>query len=140
MTLRRSKPQPAEVNLTPLIDVVFLLLIFFMVSTTFTKETQLAIQLPEAEGKPPSGIRNVVEITITEAGEFAINSQLLSDNKRATLQEVLKDLSQGDSETPIIISGDANAPYQAIITAMDVAKIMGFTKIQLTTQQLKTGT
>ena len=94
MKFRRTTREPLSVNLTPLIDVVFLLLIFFMVSTTFTRETQLSIDLPEAEGQARQSIEEEIEILIDEAGSYRVNGQGLVDSehvfaKRAAIAAVI---------------------------------------------------
>ena len=137
MKFKRSQRPRPEVNLTPLIDVVFLLLIFFMVSTTFTKETQLAINLPEATGNPPAANQGPIKVVISYKGEIAINGQLLSDNRRETFREALVTLSNGDVSAPMIIAADAEVPYQMVIKIMDIARQVGFAKFQMATQELK---
>lgn len=123
-----------EVNLTPLIDVVFLLLIFFMVSTSFTKQSQIAIRLPEAastaiiEENPQR-----IEIMITETGTFLVNGRELINNRPETLRNALQKVSAGGDKMPMTISADANARHQHVVTAMDVAGRLGFTQISIAT-------
>jgi len=130
---RRSRSD-VEVNLTPLIDVVFLLLIFFMVSTTFTKESQLSIDLPEASGEPISRSEKTLEISITRSGEFAINEVALVNNQLKTLISALQKVSAGDSTLPLIITADSATPHQAVVTAMDAAGQLGFSHLSITTK------
>ncbi|MCK2169484.1 biopolymer transporter ExbD, partial [Thalassospira xiamenensis] len=89
MKFPRPRQEEISVNLTPLIDVVFLLLIFFMVSTTFTRETQLSLTLPEAQGTPPEQAPQAVEILVSSAGEYVINGEKLIDNSDAGLRSAL---------------------------------------------------
>lgn len=123
-----------EVNLTSLIDVVFLLLIFFMVSTSFTKQSQIAIRLPEAastaiiEENPQR-----IEIMITETGTFLVNGRELINNRPETLRNALQKVSAGGDKMPMTISADANARHQHVVTAMDVAGRLGFTQISIAT-------
>ena len=129
----RSRPQP-EVNLTSLIDVVFLLLIFFMVSTSFVKESQISIRLPESDTapvaeQPPERI----DIMITETGIFLINGRELINNRPETIRNGLTRVSGGDTTLPLTISADANAPHQFVVTAMDVAGRMGFEQLNIAT-------
>lgn len=137
ITRNSEKNKDAEVNLTPLIDVVFLLLIFFMVSTTFTKETRIGIQLPESEGNPQQEEVQFAELAITENGTYILNGQTLSDSSAETLRKVLsqevKDKGYNQN-TPLVLSADQNARHQAVITAMDVAGKIGFQSINLLTQ------
>lgn len=129
----QSRPEP-DVNLTPLIDVVFLLLIFFMVSTSFVKQSQITIRLPEAEStamaeQPPDQI----DIMITEQGTYLVNGRELINNRPETIRNALQRVSAGDSSLPLTISADANARHQHVVTAMDVAGRLGFVRISIAT-------
>ena len=105
MKFRRQRRDEVSINLTPLIDVVFLLLIFFMVSTTFTRETQLSIDLPEAEGDVKQSSDQEIEILIDEAGGYRVNGQGLVDARMRTLQAAIYKISAGDTTLPMIITG-----------------------------------
>ncbi|MCB1847627.1 MAG: biopolymer transporter ExbD [Halieaceae bacterium] len=135
MKFRRQRREEVGINLTPLIDVVFLLLIFFMVSTTFTRETQLNIDLPEAEGKLADPSPNQIEILIDEQGGYRVNGQGLVDNRARTLQAAIYKLSAGDTTLPMIITADAQAAHQYVVRAMDAAGQMGFVHLSITTRQ-----
>jgi len=133
---RRARTE-VEVNLTALIDVVFLLLIFFMVSTTFTKETHLTIDLPEAAGTPTQVVKEQVDITINRAGEYAVNDTALLNTRMESLKNAVIDVSKGDNTLPLVITADAATPHQAVVTAMDVAGQLGFTHLSITTRNAK---
>ncbi len=135
MKFPRPRQEEISVNLTPLIDVVFLLLIFFMVSTTFTRETQLSLTLPEAQGMPPESTPEAVEILVSPLGEYLINGEKLTDNSEAGLRSALLRLGQEKASLPMIITADANASYQAVVRVMDVAGQLGFDKLSLTTRE-----
>ena len=124
-------------NLTPLIDVVFLLLIFFMVSTTFTKDPQLSIDLPEASGAPGKLAERTLEISITRSGEFAINEVALINNQLKTLMNALQKVSEGDNTLPLIITADSATPHQSVVTAMDAAGQLGFSHLRITTKNFR---
>ncbi len=129
----RPRTQP-EVNLTSLIDVVLLLLIFFMVSTSFIKQSQIAIRLPEADStsivqEPPERI----DIMITENGTYLINSRELINNRADTIRNALQKVAAGNNTLPLTISADANAKHQHVVTAMDVAGRLGFKQISIAT-------
>jgi biopolymer transport protein ExbD len=129
----QSRPEP-DVNLTPLIDVVFLLLIFFMVSTSFVKQSQITIRLPEAEStavveEPPEQI----DIMITEQGTYLVNGRELINNRPETIRNALQRVSAGNTSLPLTISADANARHQHVVTAMDVAGRLGFVRISIAT-------
>lgn len=129
----RQRSQP-EVNLTSLIDVVLLLLIFFMVSTSFVKQSQISIQLPEAESAPASEEPPArIDIMITEAGTFLINGREVINSRPETVRNALRKVSGGNSDLPLTISADANAKHQFVVTAMDVAGRLGFTQINIAT-------
>lgn len=141
MNFRRQRQEEASVNLTPLIDVVFLLLIFFMVSTTFTRETQLKLDLPEAVSGEQVEDRDIqqIELTISATGDIAINDRTLVAPGFETLKTALQRESAGDLSLPLIITADAQTPHQSVIMAMDAAGQLGFTRLRLTTMQAEAG-
>jgi len=134
--LQKRGHHEASVELTPLIDVVFLLLIFFMVSTTFIRETQLKIELPEAAGELQEIEKDVIEITVDRLGDYAVNDRLLVNNDLRTLVRALEEvLAERPPTTRVIITADANATHQAVVRAMDAAGKVGLTHLSITTQQ-----
>jgi biopolymer transport protein ExbD len=137
---QRQRREEVNVNLTPLIDVVFLLLIFFMVSTTFTKETHLEVDLPEAaEATQLEEQPQTVDIIISPEGTFSVNGQPLINTQAETLRiailKVLGDQASLEQKPPLIVTADAKTPHQFVVTAMDVAGQLGFDKLSITTQQ-----
>ncbi len=122
------------VNLTPLIDVVFLLLIFFMVSTTFTKESRLNLELPSAQGDIAPQETKVLEVVIDAQGRYRLNEHALVDHTVQGLMAGMREIAGDDTELPVIITADAKSPHQSVITAMDAAGRLGFAKLSLTTQ------
>lgn len=135
MKFPRQKQEEVNVNLTPLIDVVFLLLIFFMVSTTFTKETHLEVDLPEARGDASVTEEQIIEILITDQGNYSVNGKPLVNTQAETLRLALKKTAGDSREMPLIITADANTPHQAVVTAMDVSGRLGFEKLSITTRE-----
>ena len=131
MKFRRQSREPLSVNLTPLIDIVFLLLIFFMVSTTFTRETQLSVDLPEATGSMREEVEQQIEILIDESGDYRVNGRPLVDNRARTLQAALYEESEGDTTLPMVISADAQSAHEDVVRAMDAAGQMGFTRLTI---------
>lgn len=118
--------------MTSLIDVVLLLLIFFMVSTSFVKQSQISIRLPEAENAAiVEEVPEQVDIMITEQGTFLVNGRELINNRPETIRNALQKVSGGDTSLPLTISADANARHQYVVTAMDVAGKLGFIKISI---------
>ncbi|WP_313512941.1 biopolymer transporter ExbD [Pseudomonas sp.] len=132
---RRRARENVEINLASLIDVVFILLLFFVVTTTFTRETNLKVDLPEAvsgEQTTPSELKQM-EILIDAAGSYALNGQALLKNDLDGLMTALQKESGGDNSLPLSISADGKTPHQAVITAMDAAGKLGFSHLRLTT-------
>ena len=129
----RQRTQP-EVNLTSLIDVVLLLLVFFMVSTSFVKQSQIAIRLPEAESMAiVEEVPLQIDITITESGTYLVNGRELINNRAETIRNALQKTSGNNNTLPLTISADANARHQDVVTAMDVAGRLGFKQISIAT-------
>ena len=137
MKFRKTQQDNTEINLTPLIDVVFLLLIFFMVSTTFNKESEISIQLPEASGQPLKSDKVVIEIEIDSQGQYYVNQQRVKNNKVITLKRAIR-LVQGNEKNPqLIISSDRNTPWQAMVTVMDAARQLGLVNLTFATKQVE---
>ena len=135
MNVRRQKLEEVSVNLTPLIDVVFLLLIFFMVSTTFTKESRLTLELPEASGDPAPQEVVPLEVIVDAHGQYMVNDLTVVSPNLKGLKAAIAEVSGGDTSTPVVITADAKAPHQSVIRAMDAAGQLGFTKLSLTTRE-----
>ena len=131
---RRILDEPS-INLTPLIDVVFLLLIFFMVTTTFIRETRLQVNLPEAEAETQSTQSERLEIVVSRDGSFALNGQRLVNGKLETLLRGLELESKGNLNLPVIIVADSEATHQSVVTAMDAIGQAGFTRLSIATQR-----
>jgi len=132
---RRKPRENVEINLASLIDVVFILLLFFVVTTTFTRETQLKVDLPEAvSGTPPEQTElKQVEVLIGVDGAFSVNGKALLESNLSNLMAALQKESDGDNSLPLIISADGKTPHQAVITAMDAAGKLGFSHLRITT-------
>lgn len=136
MKFRRQSRPDVSIDLTSLIDVVFMLLIFFMVSTTFERGAEIGIELPEASAKaPPPDERAVIEILIDEKGRYFIDGQELINTQVETLKRALGKAAQERSDPHIILSADRQAPMQAVVTAMDAARQMGFPRFAISTHE-----
>ncbi|MBP8202820.1 MULTISPECIES: biopolymer transporter ExbD [unclassified Pseudomonas] len=135
MKFRRKPRENVEINLASLIDVVFILLLFFVVTTTFTRETQLKVDLPEAAtGTPPEQTElKQLEILIAADGSYSLNAKQLLKSDLPSLMAALQKESEGDNSLPLIISADAKTQHQAVITAMDAAGKLGFAHLRMTT-------
>jgi biopolymer transport protein ExbD len=132
---RRKPRENVEINLASLIDVVFILLLFFVVTTTFTRETQLKVDLPEAaSGTPPEQTElKRLEVLIAADGSYSLNGRQLLKSSLDSLIAALQKESEGDNSLPLTISADAKTPHQAVITAMDAAGKLGFAHLRITT-------
>lgn len=135
MKFSRAPSEELELNLTPLIDVVFLLLIFFMVSTTFQKESEISLQLPQATDAQVATAEERIEIVINAAGRYFINDQEVVKNDIESLQNALFKISDGQRNIPLTIRADAQSPHQAVVTAMDAAGQLGMLKITIATSR-----
>nr|WP_253938173.1 biopolymer transporter ExbD [Hahella sp. HN01] len=124
-----------SVNVTPLIDVVFLLLIFFMVSTTFTKESRLAVELPKSSGEASESLADQIEVVINKDGQYTVNQRVLINSQIATLKRAVEQLSKGKNDLPFIVTADAKTPHEFVVRAMDVAGQLGYQKLSITTQR-----
>jgi biopolymer transport protein ExbD len=134
VNLHPSRREAPDINLTPLIDVVFLLLIFFMVSTTFRKESDIRIDLPEASQQQPAEEQQTpLEVMVDASGRYRVNGQLLADNQPQTLKTALAVVAASDREQTFIIRADANTPHQAVVTVMDIAGQLGFRRLAIAT-------
>lgn len=122
-------------NLTSLIDVIFVLLLFFVVTTTFSRPTQLKIELPEAvSGTPPQETElKTLELSISADGQYVLNGQALVKSDLTTLIGALGQASEGDNSLPLTVSADAKTTHQSVITAMDAAGKLGFSHLRMTT-------
>ncbi len=131
----RQKKQEVNVNLTPLIDVVFLLLIFFMVSSTFTRETQIKLDLPKASIEPLEIKTVTLEISIDKEGRFFVNGEGVANRTIETLKKAISTILEENPQVSVIISADANTPYQSVVTAMDATSQLGIQNLKMATQR-----
>lgn len=135
MNLQPQKDEEPDVNLTPLIDVVFLLLIFFMVSTTFEHQSRIQIDLPEASADLSKPDDEAIEIIIDAQGRFFLGDQQVVNIEMKTLKGAISKLLGNRKAIPVIIRADAMTPHQAVITALDATSQLGLTKISLATSK-----
>lgn len=135
MKFRTRKRDDVTLDMTPLIDAVFLLLIFFAVATTFTRETRLGIDLPEASGQPPVAVKESVEVSVSVNGEYAVNGQPLIDSERKTLRAAISAAVAGNKERPFFLTADAKATHQSVVTVMDIAGELGVVNVSIVTRE-----
>ncbi|MCL4315913.1 MAG: biopolymer transporter ExbD [Gammaproteobacteria bacterium] len=139
MNLRAPRREEPGLDLIPLIDVVFMLLIFFMVTTTFNRDSGLQIELPTAEAEQTEPKADTIEITIDAEGRYYVNQQALINTQLDTLKRAIEQTAGERRDMPFIISADARTPHQAVVSAMDAAAQLGFVRITFATQQAEDG-
>jgi biopolymer transport protein ExbD len=137
MNLQPGGEDEPEVNLTPLIDVVFLLLIFFMVSTTFEQQSRIQIELPEATASPEELEEESIEIIIDAQGRYFIGEEQVVNTELKTLKSAISKVVGDRGTVPVTIRADANTPHQAVITALDATSQLGLTHISLATSKIE---
>lgn len=133
MNLKPERREDIDLNLTPLIDVVFLLLIFFMVSTTFEKTSKLKIDLPEASVQATPLLDKKIVIGIDMKGRYYINERQLVNTQLKTLKQALIKIAGDNREIPIVLRADAKTPHQSVVRAMDAASQVGLTRLSIST-------
>lgn len=126
-----------HINLVSLIDVLLILIIFFVVSTTFNRSREIAVELPKASGHEQETTAKFVEVIISAEGDYAVNDRRLVNGERRTLERAILEVSKGDKTIPFLISADAMAPYQSVVTVMDLAGKLGFSRMRLPTSELE---
>ena len=139
MRLRETPKDEPEVNLTPLIDVVFILLIFFMVSTTFQHESEIKIDLPEASADKVDKQEKVLEILIDADGHFYIGGEQVVNTELVTLKGAIRKFLGDRKKMPVVIRADRMSPYEAVIRAMDATSQLGLEQMSLATNQPEHG-
>ena len=138
MNLRPGhKEEGVEVNLTPLIDVVFLLLIFFMVSTTFDRHARLKVSLPESSARASQQQVEPLVLSIDASGNYFINDRQVINKQLDTLKAALKKTIGDDLDIALVLRADANTPHQSVVRAMDAASQLGLTKLSIATVEGK---
>jgi len=134
MNFQPNPPEELNLDITPLIDVVFLLLIFFMVSTTFDHESEVNITLPKASKEISQARPDAINVAIDAQSRIFVNEKELLNSQILTIKEALYDIAADLEDAPIIISADEETPYQIIIRTMDAARQLGLIKITFATR------
>ena len=135
MNFRQLRRPEVSINLTLLIDVVFLLLIFFMVSTSFSELTQLVVDLPEAEGTPAS-VDSSVLLVLDVTGNITLDGEPVPNDARG-LSAAMGERLSGNTDIPVTLSADAMTPHQYVVTAMDVAAQLNITRLTIATENTR---
>jgi biopolymer transport protein ExbD len=136
----RKREEP-EINFIPLIDLLLVILIFLMVTTTYSKYAELQINLPEASAEKAPDRPQVINIGVDNAGKYAVNSTPVAFSSVEAFSNLLRDTAAASSmKDPVIaIGADAGATHQAVVNIMEAARLVGFTKISFTTQAKAAG-
>ena len=142
MNFRTTRREEIDINLTPLIDIVFLLLIFFMVSTTFERKSAINVTLPKASQESTGGRDEAIHVAIDARGRVYVNGRALPDARHATIGQGLREAllrkdPSGRTAAPVLIDADAAASHQAVIRVMDAARRLGLFKITFATRVLE---
>jgi biopolymer transport protein ExbD len=138
MNLRPDRSdERVDVNLTPLIDVVFLLLIFFMVSTTFDRHAKLKVELPEASAKAEQQLEEPVVLSIDAKGNYFINDRQVVNTQLETLKIALQKMVADKEDASLVLRADAKTPHQSVVRAMDAASQLGLTRLSIATIESK---
>ncbi len=138
ISMRRRKAEELSLNLTPLIDVVFLLLIFFMVTTNFKTIDQLGVELPQTRTQHGSEVIQGVQLNISHLGEYMIGDELIAKDLSHLKSSLVSNFESLEGKNKLLyILGDRMAPHQSVVSAMDVAQKIGITRIKIVTEQIK---
>ena len=138
MNFQRGKEkEPLEINLVPLIDVMMVILIFLMVTTTYSKFTELQINLPTADAEKQLDRPNEVDVLVNARGELVINHVAVRFTTVDALADALKRAAASQKDPVVVISADAATTHQAVIRVMEAARLAGLTQITFTTQSTK---
>lgn len=138
MNFRLGAPkEEPEINLIPLIDVLLVILIFLMVTTTYSRYSELQINLPSAEANKPDERPNQVNVAVDREGKYMVNKATVSFRSPDGFAEELKRAAGGAPDPVVIINADAAASHQSVINIMEAARIAGFSRITFTTQATK---
>ena len=138
MNFQRGKEkEPLEINLVPLIDVMMVILIFLMITTTYSKYTELQINLPTAEAAKQPERPNEVTVAVNAQGQYVVNRNAVPFRSVEQLADELRRAAGGAKEPMVVISADAAATHQSVIRVMEASRLAGLSQITFTTQSQK---
>ena len=133
----RSFRDEPEINFIPLIDVLLVILIFLMVTTTYSRYSELQISLPSADAEKPPERQNQIDVGVDSQGKYSINHNVAPFSDTVSFSDSLRRAAAGAKDPVVVISADAKAPHQAVINIMEAARIAGYGRITFTTQSAK---
>ena len=131
---RKSSLEDPEINFIPLIDVLLVIIIFLVVSTTFSKFSELKINLPIAEANQSKDKDDAINIIITEDGQYSINERIIESVSLEKLVTELKAESKGKTDIPVIINADAMTTHQSVVDVMEASRLVGLNRITFSTK------
>lgn len=131
---RKSSLEDPEINFIPLIDVLLVIIIFLVVSTTFSKFSELKINLPIAEANQSKDKDDSINIIITEDGQYSINERIIEAVNLEKLVVELKAESNGKTDMPVIINADAMTTHQSVVDVMEASRLVGLNRITFSTK------
>ena len=135
MNFRKARPEEPEINLIPFIDVLLVVLIFLMMSTTYSKFTELQVNLPSADADKPRDNPREVIVSVSADGRYVVNGQAVDGRSVELLTAELGKASGGPGDTPVIVSTDATAAYQSVVNVMDAARRAGLPRLTFAAQR-----
>ena len=135
MNFQRPRPEEPEINLIPLIDVLLVVLIFLMITTTYSKYTELKIQLPVADASAAKKLPDSVVVGVTADGSYAVAGHALQGRDVPALVQALRAAAQGRSDVTLVISADARSTQQSVVNVMEAARLLGISRLSFATQR-----
>lgn len=129
---RRAEDNP-EINLVPLIDVILVLIIFFVITTTFDARSVLKLELPQASGEPSEAQSKTLSVLVNAQGRYFVDDREALRTDVESLKRTIAEVAGDDRERPVLLRADARTPHQAVVTAMDALGQLGFRKIAIAT-------
>jgi biopolymer transport protein ExbD len=135
MRFKRSQDEDPELNLIPLIDVLLIVLIFLAVSTTYSRFTELQIELPRADATKSLTRPNEIQVAVTADGRVAVERTLVASPEPTAVAEPLRRAAQGRENALVVINADAQAPHQSVVNVMEAARLAGLARINFATQR-----
>ena len=135
MNFRKTRPEEPEINLIPFIDVLLVVLIFLMLSTTYSKFTELQVNLPSADADKSRDRDREVIVAVAADGRYAVNGRAVDGRSVELLTLELGKAAGGPGDTPVIVSADATAAYQSVVNVMDAARRAGLPRLTFAAQR-----
>jgi biopolymer transport protein ExbD len=135
MRFRRPLDEEPEVNLVPLIDVLLIVLIFLAISTTYSRFTELRLELPRADATKTEARPNEILVAVSSDGRFALDKTVLPNTDPGAVAAALGDAAQGRTNPTIVIHADAQTPHQAVVNVMEGARLAGLPRISFVTER-----